>query len=134
MFFNTQTITFHYLNIFRASSFYIFVPPSQEVNEYGKQQDPVAKPRPCPSLQEGGALGEPSPDWCSHLFVSADSGRGGRAHTAVGGRWGENYKVISLRFARQLTGQNEARDVINHGNDGRMMIAGSKSKGETRLV
>lgn len=61
---------------------------------------------------------------------------------AVGGRRGENYKVISLRFARQLTGQNEARDGISLHTDGgttmmmmkMMMIAGSKSKDESRLV
>lgn len=57
---------------------------------------------------------------------------------AVGGRRGENYKVISLRFARQLTGQNEARAVISLRTDGgmmmMMMIAGSKSKDESRLV
>lgn len=59
---------------------------------------------------------------------------------AVGGRRGENYKVISLRFARQLSGQNGARDVISLRTDGgmrmmmMMMSAGSKSKHESRLV
>lgn len=53
---------------------------------------------------------------------------------AVGGRSGENYKVISLRFTRQLTGRNVARDIINLPHDERMMISGSKSKGETSLV
>lgn len=50
-------ITFHYLNVYRASSYYIFVPPSQDVNEYGKRQDPVAKPRPCQSFKKAGRLG-----------------------------------------------------------------------------
>lgn len=57
----------------------------------------------------------------------------------VGGPGGENYKVISLRWARQLTG----RDVTSRHTDGgmkmkvmkmMMMVAGSQSKDGSRRV
>lgn len=83
------------------------VPRSGDGRIYRKQQEAVQKPRPCRSVQEekrrrGGRFSPP--DWCSHLSVSADSGRGGGAQTAVGGRSRENCKVISLRFSSSPAG------------------------------
>lgn len=122
------------LLVFGAS---FLIPPSRRMNvSTGSRRTQCRSPAPVGSFKrKGTADGRfSSPDWCSHLSVSADSGRGGGAQTAVGGRSGENYKVISLRFTRQLTGRNVAQDIINLPHDERMMISGSKSKGETSLV
>lgn len=83
---------------FSSASF--LIPRSEDERIYGKQHELVQKPRPSRNHGGGSRHLIGAATCLSALIPDAVAGRG----TAVGGRSGENYKVISLRFGSSPAG------------------------------